>query len=83
MTKKVIQAQVAILPPVCPNCNIPMGKAGGNWSGQNKMQKWRCAGCGGTKTKGPYQGKAKPEPGPGPEPKAQEEVKVKWIQTEV
>lgn len=79
MTKESIQAKVATLPPVCPHCNIPMGKAGGNWSGQNKMQKWRCAGCGGTKTKGLYQGKAKPEPTP--EPKAHKEVEVRWIQT--
>lgn len=81
MTRKIKHTKVETLPPVCPYCNIPMGKAGGNWSGQNKMQRWRCHGCGGTKTKGPYQGKAKSEPEPTPEPEVQEEVKVKWIET--
>jgi transposase-like protein len=46
-------------PPVCPDCKCPMGKAGGNWSGSKKMQKWRCHGCGKTKTKGDYQPRVK------------------------
>lgn len=37
--------------PTCPDCLKPMGKAGYVWSGKNKVQRFRCNGCGKTTTK--------------------------------
>ena len=29
----------------CPECNNPVTKAGGAWSGRSKMQQFRCPSC--------------------------------------
>jgi len=30
----------------CPECNSPVTKAGGTWSGRTKYQQYRCMQCG-------------------------------------
>lgn len=32
--------------PLCPVCNRPMMMAGKGWSGKNRVQRYRCGGCG-------------------------------------
>ena len=34
--------------PICPKCNITMGKSGSSWSGKIKKQRYKCSKCGGT-----------------------------------
>lgn len=45
MAKQLKHTQVAILPPVCPICNVEMAKAGGALSGKHEVQSWRCPVC--------------------------------------
>ncbi|MCK9600247.1 MAG: zf-TFIIB domain-containing protein [Sphaerochaeta sp.] len=39
--------------PICPRCGAPMHKAGHSWSGQNRIQVYRCPKCGKTSCKQP------------------------------
>lgn len=32
--------------PICPDCKIEMHKAGTQWSGRNKVQRYKCSKCG-------------------------------------
>ena len=42
--------------PICPNCGNEMARAGGQWSGRQKYQNYRCNHCGKNwlNTKEPY-----------------------------
>lgn len=77
MTKELKHNLVAILPPVCPKCNVEMVKAGGALSGKHEVQNWRCPVCHRRTIKGLRARKLEAKKPQAKPPASQ--VEVKWI----